>query len=97
MSQRNEILTAANQLTHHDRLAIYGDPLVGMRCAAQLKEVYRKYSNTRSPEHDEAMARVFEKIARIATGDYHRDNYVDGAAYLAIAGECEERTWLSNE
>lgn len=91
MSQRNEILTTANDLTHYARDAIYGDPLVGMRCAAELKAVYRRYAGARTIEHDEAIERVFEKLGRIATGAYQRDNYVDGAAYFGIAGECEER------
>lgn len=30
------------------------------------------------------------KLARMQGGKYRRDDYVDGAAYIALAGECEE-------
>ncbi len=34
---------------------------------------------------------VFLKLARAAGGTYKRDDFVDGAAYMALAGECAER------
>lgn len=91
-SERSKILKEADQLTHTDRAAIYGDPLIGMRCAAELKALYRHYAAGRySPEHDEAIELHLVKLARIATGAFHRDNYVDGAAYVAMAAELETR------
>jgi len=64
-----------------------------MACAGELKRVFFKYA-AKSPrrvgpgEH-EAVDQVLSKIARIATGPIvHEDTYVDGAAYMAIAGEC---------
>lgn len=95
MSERAEILKEADRLTHKDRDAIYGDPLIGMRCAAEIKAIYRRYSKDRlAIEHDEAIERQIEKLARIATGQFHRDNYVDGAAYLAMAYENQSRKML---
>jgi hypothetical protein len=95
MKTRHEILQEADRLTHTDRAAIYGDARIGMRCAAEFKAVYRRFTGERptaySIEHEEAIERHLEKLARIATGAFHRDNYVDGAAYLAIAAELEIR------
>ena len=34
-----------------------------------------------------ALSSVLGKLSRIFCGVYHEDNYIDGAAYLAIAGE----------
>lgn len=45
----------------------------------------------KSPAHNAAIVQVLTKITRIAVGTFHRDNYVDAAAYLAIAAECETR------
>jgi len=32
---------------------------------------------------------VLLKLARAQAGEYQQDDYVDGAAYVALAGECE--------
>lgn len=34
------------------------------------------------------------KLSRAAGGDHRLDDYVDGAAYVALAGECAERHLL---
>lgn len=39
---------------------------------------------------DAAMMMALLKIARTQLGDMNRDDYVDGAAYIALAGEIEE-------
>ncbi len=41
-------------------------------------------------EADGWMFMVFLKLARTAGGKHRRDDYVDGAAYLALACECVE-------
>lgn len=38
---------------------------------------------------------VFLKLARAANGGFVRDDYIDGAAYLALACECLERSAVS--
>ncbi len=88
---RGQILQEALTATVQVRQEEYGLPEVNMLCAARFKELYAEYAGGKySKAHEEAMDRVFIKLARIATGRLHRDNYVDGAAYLAIAFECED-------
>lgn len=42
-------------------------------------------------EHEGWMFMVFLKLARAAEGKHRRHDYIDGAAYLALACECVER------
>lgn len=88
---RGIVLQQASQATLKTRHEVYGDPFIDMQCAAQLTALYREHAGDKyHPAHDEAMARVFIKIARIACGiPGHTDSYVDAAAYMAIAAECQ--------
>lgn len=54
--------------------------------------VYNKYAIGKySSAHDVAVCNAIMKLARIACGATgHRDSYVDLAAYIAIAFECQE-------
>lgn len=95
MTVRGDILRSAITATEKERQDTYGDPAANLCCAAALKATYRKFSRGKySPEHDEAIEAALAKISRIATGIFHRDNYVDGPGYIAIAAECEERRKL---
>lgn len=95
MTIRGNLLRQAADLTEKTREDVYGDPYINMGCASELKQVYRRYAGEKySAAHDEAVERLLMKLARIATGDFHKDNYLDGAAYLAIAAECEQRKRL---
>lgn len=90
---RQEILNVASSLTSSTRPSTYGDPKVNLACAGELKGVITKYilqNSLRdiSPAEREAIDLCLTKISRIITGQYHEDNYVDLAAYAAIAGEC---------
>jgi hypothetical protein len=76
-----------------ERGVIYGKPNPGhpgafdnLRCADELIRVYQQYS-AREPGtgHDYCILMVLAKIARIATGQYHQDNYADGRNYLELA------------
>ena len=89
---RKDILEKATNATCNDRNTTYGEPYDNLGCLVELKAVYDKYAKGKySPVHDEAIGHVLGKIARIAVGKPgHTDNYIDGAAYLAIAGECQE-------
>ncbi len=86
---RGRILEEAAHATLKARNDVYGDPFPDMDLAASLKALYDVAAKGRYHQaHDEAMSRVFIKIARIASGAFHEDNYVDAAAYMAIAAEC---------
>lgn len=93
---RLEVLEKAAELTGSVRNASYGEPAANMACFAAYMDVYRSFSARRAgeaptPAHDAAMMMVLAKIARITIGAKgHRDNYIDGAAYLAIAIEADE-------
>ena len=92
-SPRVAALETATQLTSTTRNAQYGAPLKNLSCAAALRAVYKEYAGEYkySPAHDAAIEQVMLKLARIATGQTgNAENYIDGAAYFAIAHECQE-------
>lgn len=89
---RAQYLREGEALTYGDRNVEYGDPLLNMRCAGELKAVARRYlARSMDPGEAEALDLVFTKIARVITGSPKKDTYVDGATYFAIAGECAAR------
>lgn len=87
------ILAEAAKATGGSRNSIYGEPRDNLGVQAKLIEAYlhgrihAQGSEFRITSEDVAIINTLIKIGRIATGKYHRDNYVDGAAYMAIAGE----------
>lgn len=89
--ERVRILNEAARLTGADRNKTYGDPGVNLACAGELKDVFWRYAKANpreiSPAEGEALDQVMTKLARLATGAAKLDNYIDGAAYFAIAGE----------
>ena len=89
---RLQVLETAADLTGNRRNVSYGEPIINLTCATELKRIYREYVGHKySPQHDDAMEAVLAKVARIATGQPgHTDNYVDLAAYAAIAAEVQE-------
>jgi hypothetical protein len=91
-SVRAVVLEQALSATVKSRNESYGDPFPNLCIAAELKAVYHKAAgNKYHPAHDEAIDMVLSKLARIACGATgHTDNYVDAAAYMAIAAECQE-------
>lgn len=94
-STRQEILETALELTIGDRNKSYGDPHYNHTVYANLVDAYLCGRSNR-PETpinsvDAAVLMALAKISRIAVNQNHKDNYVDGAAYMAIAGECAER------
>lgn len=85
---RKDILETAISLTCGDRNESYGDPEVNLACAMELKRVFDHYNKGEGGDaHRESVHMTLTKIARIATGKYKPDNYVDGSAYIAIAGQ----------
>lgn len=93
---REEILKEALRLTCGDRAAAYGPPSVQMQCFGDLVDTYLTSSAAIDHNHAHQMSiiMVLNKISRIACAPKDvvvMDNYVDGAAYMAIAGECVVR------
>lgn len=95
-SVRCQILSTALSLTSDDRAKTYGDSDTNMQAYAELRAWWNHWRNTlqlKSDPHDAAMEMVLAKLSRIAVGIFHKDNYIDAAAYLAIAvqAECSAR------
>lgn len=88
MTVRGEILREGIGLTDGDRDASYGDPAVNMAASGALKAAFRAHMvRDLSLAELEAIDMALTKLGRIATGAVKRDNYVDCATYIAIAGE----------
>lgn len=98
-SYREEILLTARDLTCGDRNDAYNDPRINMMAFEELMEWAQKWqkhcleTSACGSGHDAAMTMVYAKITRIVVGAAKADNYIDAAAYLAMAFECHERTW----
>lgn len=95
-TRRGEILRTAIVLTEGDRNQAYGSPDVQLGLAGSLKAVAHNAhaaSGRRaiSAAEWEAIDMVLSKVSRIVLGPACRaDNYIDAAAYAAIAGEIAE-------
>lgn len=88
------ILSTASFLTSEDRNKTYGDCLTNHQAFGELIAWWAKWAGALEPKslaHDAAMLQALTKLARIAVGSFKDDNYIDAAAYLAIAYECEAR------
>lgn len=99
---RGKLLTQAIELTEGSRNAAYGDPVVNLGLQGRLMDVFfEEFDKNASLAFLDAtgvaalrgsIAQVIGKLARIGAGDVTRlDNYIDGAAYFAIAGEAVDR------
>jgi len=91
MTDRADILDTAKKLTCGDRDSSYGSPRENMDHIAALWNAYLdgrlRYPITGA---DVAWMNALIKAARCKTSPRKRDHYDDGAAYIAIAGECAE-------
>ncbi len=90
---RQKILEEALNLTCGDRAKTYGRPKPNLNCFALLMNAYVAGKPEGSGDFDATDAAIFmalAKISRIAVNKKHKDNYIDGAAYLAIAREVLE-------
>lgn len=85
---RVQMLETAASLTSVDRQKVYGDAKTNMTHFAGLLTAYFAPKGVEFSPEDAAMIMVLAKNSRIAVGRYHPDNYIDSAAYTAIAGEC---------
>ena len=80
---RGKILDEAKRLTHSDRQSAYGTPEVNFNRISEFISTYLEVPV--SPEQS-AMICALIKIAR-SMETCKDDNFIDGAAYFAIAGE----------
>jgi hypothetical protein len=96
---RGQILNTAKSLTTGDRNKSYGPPIYNLTTYANLCQAYMDGRGLDSSAIQEitpldavdmAIFMVLAKVSRIAANRGHKDNYIDGAAYMAIAGECDE-------
>lgn len=94
LKDRTDILNEALRLTTSDRNSTYGPPLPNLTLSTKLKEAFRTYSTASlHPAEQEAIEMLLTKLSRIGCAQScHMDNYVDGAAYLALAGEIARLT-----
>jgi hypothetical protein len=83
---RKSILAEAERCVCTDREAQYGPIENNFSLIARL---WREYLDTDKPitAHDVAMMMALLKIARIASGKFKEDSYIDACGYLACAGE----------
>jgi hypothetical protein len=80
---RGKILDEAKALTYTNRQDDYGTPTINFNRISGLLSAYLEREVT--PEQS-AMICALIKVARSMEA-YKDDNYIDGAAYFAIAGE----------
>lgn len=81
---RAEILDSAKKCVCEDRESQYGSPEDSFKLIAELWTVYLDY---RLSPVDVAIMMTLLKIARIATGRFKADSYIDACGYIACAGE----------
>ena len=84
---RAEILDAAKKIVTGDREKQYGSPEDNFDVIARLWTTYAGHSFT---SVDVAVMMALLKVARIKTGHYKTDSYVDACGYLACAAEIAE-------
>ncbi len=84
---RAEILDAAKAIVTGDREKQYGRPEDNFDVIARLWTTYAGHSLT---PVDVAVMMTLLKVARIKTGHYKTDSYVDACGYLACAAEIAE-------
>lgn len=82
---RAEILHEAEKCVCGRREEDYGSPEDNFYKISKLWNAYLGDNVTDS--HDVAIMMALLKIARIATGTFKGDSYVDACGYLACAGE----------
>lgn len=94
---RTEILKKANECVTGSRQQDYGEAENNFAIIASLWEPYLRFKCIEgafdiciNPE-DVAMLLALMKIARVTSGRYHEDNFIDLAGYAACAGEIADR------
>jgi len=86
---RLRILARAAEVTGGEQQDSYGPVAQNLQRIADLWTAYLDREVVITAE-DAAWMMVLLKMARSGAHGYHEDNYVDAAAYAAIAGECRK-------
>jgi len=81
---RAQILDIAKDIIGGDRKESYGEPEVMFGKIAML---WSAYLDVHLTPVDTATMMALMKIARAQKGKYDIDSFIDGAAYIALAGE----------
>lgn len=87
---REKVLTKAFQIVSGERDVQYGSPEDNFKIIANLWSIYLsgKDGDIRISPKDVAMMMSLLKIARIRTGVFSEDSYIDLAGYAACGCEC---------
>lgn len=85
---RAEILDAAKKIVTGDRDKQYGKPEDNF---AVIAEFWTTYIGHPISSEDVAIMMALLKIARIRSGNYKTDSFVDGVGYLSLAAEIAGR------
>lgn len=85
---RAEILDAAKKIVTGDREKQYGSPEDNFSVVARF---WSTYAGREFTPVDVAMMMTLLKVARIKTGHYKADSYIDACGYLACAAEIAGR------
>ncbi len=85
---RSEILDAAKKIVTGDREKQYGSPEDNFSVVARF---WSTYAGREFTPVDVAMMMTLLKVARIKTGHYKSDSYIDACGYLACAAEIAGR------
>lgn len=88
MISRTEILKKADECVTGTRQQDYGEAEDNFTNIARL---WAAYLDTGISAVDVAVMMAMVKIARIKSGRYHEDNFIDLAGYAACAGEIAGR------
>lgn len=89
-SARAQILHMAEDCICRDRETQYGSPEESFQAIADLWNAY--FGTDIFTADKVAVAMALMKFARIKTGTFKLDSFVDAIGYLACAGEIAERT-----
>jgi len=88
MVNTQDILKSASELTTGERRKSYGEPYINHKRIADIWSVILEYEVTPSQV---ALCMVGVKLARLVETPDHIDSFIDGAAYMAIAGEITKK------
>ena len=90
---KEEILVKANQLISKTRNETHGDAFKNHAEIAEFWNIFldKKLQPMASiTAEDVALMMVLMKISRSTQGKFNVDDYIDAAAYMAIAGELKD-------
>lgn len=92
MEYASEILSRASNLVTGDREKQHGNKVDNHTNIARFWSAYLQCikTNELSPENV-AMMMALLKVARTTLGNHNPDDYIDGSAYVGIAGEIKSR------